>query len=176
MRHRRWTGTKADDGVTVVEAGIILPVAFVVLLLLIDLGYALYANLQVDEMAGHAARTASIARTAADADRRVLDTVADEIGAANTARVEYVVVYRATSRESSPSSSCQRGVADGTCSVYRGTDVSSSQVPACGWCPSSRTEDELVGVWIAYRQPSLTGLMPARRLVSQSVARIEVAL
>lgn len=164
-----------DEGVTIVEAGIVLPVVLVALLILIELGYLLYANLQVDEMAGHAARTASIARSSTDADRRVLDTVVGEIGATKVSRVELVVVYRATSREAEPSVACRSGVPDATCSVYRGTHLSaSSQLPPCGWCPASREAGDLVGVWITYRQPSLTGLMSSRLLSSQSVARIEI--
>ena len=164
-----------DAGVTIVEAGIVLPVVLVVLLILIELGYLLYANLQVDEMAGHAARTASIARSSTDADRRVLNTVVGEIGASKVSRVELVVVYRATSREAEPSAACRTGVPDGTCSVYRSAHLSaSSQLPACGWCPSTREAGDLVGVWITYRQPSLTGLMSSRLLSSQSVARIEI--
>ena len=167
-------GSVRQRGAVIVEAAFIAPVVLFLLFAIVEGGNLLYANLSVEEMTGHAARTASLVTNTTDADVKILDRIEAESGASKMANIQQVVIYKAVDRKAEPTAACRNGTSSSVCSVYGPSDFAkTADQLSCGWCPADREAGELIGVWIEYRQPSASGILGPKDLSSQSVLRIE---
>jgi Flp pilus assembly protein TadG len=165
-----------ERGVAIIEAAIITPLVFLLLFGVIEGGNLFYANLAVDEMAGHAVRTASITSFSSTSDYQVLQRIQKEQGANKVARINRVVIYSAPYRNASPTTACKAGTSSSVCSTYTGADFTkAASALTCGFCPDARVAGSLIGVYVSYSQPSVTGALGTKTLSSQSVTRIEAA-
>ena len=170
----RGRGSVRQRGAVIVEAAFIAPVVLFLLFAIVEGGNLLYANLSVEEMTGHAARTASLVRNSTDADVKILDRIEAESGASQMGNIKQVVVYKATSRDAGPDDSCKQGVASLVCSTYGPGDFDKTAAQlSCGWCPADREHGDLIGVWVEYRQPSVSGILGPKDLSTYEVLKIE---
>jgi Flp pilus assembly protein TadG len=84
--------SRAQRGSHVVEAALALPLVLAVILGSIELGLLGHANLNLGAAVPEAAREASIARSASDADLRVHAVLRSRIGSGSVAGVRRVVI------------------------------------------------------------------------------------
>ncbi len=158
-----------------------LPLVLAVVLGSIELGMFGNANLNVGAAVPEAAREASIARAANDADLQILAVLRSRIGPRDVASVKRIVVYAPASLGASPSAACRTGASDGTCTIYTSLSATAAATPpACtnstGHCPAERLPGTLLGIEVTYEYRARTRMIAAATtLVRRSVVRIEPA-
>lgn len=200
-RRRLFRGTgERERGAAIIEAALVTPLFFMLVLGLVDGSYALFGDHVVRGAAASGGRAASALADDPDADFRVLDAVRRDVSGISRQALVRVVVYRAAAFGDPPSTSCQNGnPSSGSqpCNVYEGEDLDldpdpesyeycSGGSPDRYWCPRDRNTTlnpravpkqypDYVGVWVLARHEPLVGLIiPAARMIShQSVLRIE---
>jgi Flp pilus assembly protein TadG len=191
---------RGDDGATIIEAAIIMP-----LLLLVMFGFMEYSNLFKDKMsvsnsAHDAAREASQSANFYDADFSTLYMAARSLRSLS-ADVDRVIIFKASSTNDTVPPAClavvpvagqPNGVLN-TCNVYVGsfvTGLASAERVNFGYVPlgpdkydkfypaltrsASRTVSEYVGVYIEANYDHITGAVPTpSRMKSTAVTPIE---
>ncbi len=182
LRHHVHVATKTtkpsrERGTAVVEAALITPLVIAVLLGIFEAGWLMKANLSVEQAVSYSARVGTIAGSDVGADVAILDEIEIRLidGRAN---VERVVIFKATSADTNPPPSCLTGTHSGSsidnCTVYRPADFDKSAASlTCRWCPADRQGNELLGVWIRYEYPSLTGIYRGSTITSKTILSIE---
>lgn len=166
--------SRRSRGAVVLETALVVPLVLAAMFSIIETSMMVFARETVEHSAADAARVASVANTASDADWQVLQRVRRRVTGLQRASVERIVIFRAQSPDASPSPACRAGASSGECSVYGAADLDRAAADLrCGWCPADRAVGEYVGVWISYRQLSLTGLFGDRRVADQSVLPLE---
>jgi len=117
----------------------------------------------------------------------------------DTARVQRIVIYRASTTNSAPSASCMAGTPSSSltapCNVYVGTDLIRPQsdfsgTTSCGtsspdryWCPIGRQNQQALGadylgVWMQVRYNYITRVFPGTGLTikDRAIMRLEPRL
>lgn len=164
----------ASRGAAVLEMALVVPIVLAFVFGIVDVAYLVFAHETVDHAGADSARVASVAGRAPDADWQVLQRVKLRTVGLRRASLERVVIYRATSVSDSAPASCTGGTAGPTCSVYGPADIDrAASALVCGWCPADRAPGDYIGVWISYRQESLTGIFGSRRIVEQTILASE---
>lgn len=198
---RAFRGTAGRDrGAAIIEAALVTPLFFMMVLGLIDGSYALFGDHVVRGAAASGGRAASALANDPDADFRVLDAVRRDVSGIGDNALVRVVVYRAHAFGDPPSASCRNGTPSSganPCNVYQGEDLDlepdpetydycSESSPDRHWCPIDRETTlnvrvnpkqypDYIGVWVLVRHKPIVGLIiPSERMIShQSVLRIE---
>jgi hypothetical protein len=130
---RRWRahlGEQGDRGSVIVEASLILPLLFLVIFGVIEIGGSLKSYSSVSNGVRAGGRMASVAGNNASADRMILERVAQEAAGIGKGEIEYVMVWHATGTGTPPPSQCLRAVpptpnqssqgrtVTGSCNIY----------------------------------------------------------
>ncbi len=133
---RRRPSRACDDrGAIVVEAAIVLPLLFMLVFGILEIGSALKSYSGAANAVRAGGRMASVAGNNADADRMIMERVAREATGISKGQIEYVVIWHASSTGEQPPSGClpaaqgspnssSAGVSDGgtdaigACNIY----------------------------------------------------------
>ena len=169
---------KRDRGAALVEAAFITPVVMALILMVVEVGMLMFSDLTVTNAAGDGARVAIVARDAEDADAQILARIKRSTQGLQRAQIERIVIWQATSLESTPPTACTTGTPQSSleldCSVYTPADLDKEyQFLTCGWCPEERQETNLIGVYVRMTYRSVTGLLNSVTLTEQKILPIE---
>ena len=174
-----------------VEAAIVTPLVFFVLMALMDAGLYFGQSLSLQYAARGGARAASVAGADGLADYDVLKAVNSGLVFVPNSRITRVVVYRAATWNDKPSTSCMAGIAVsgggiGSCNVYTMTDAKrpTTDFGVGGWTGDDsypgwlrnnhRGQADYVGVWITSKSMTFTKILAANDVVTNNaVVRIE---
>ena len=97
---------RGDRGAVAVEAAIILPLLFMLIFGMLEIGSALKSYSGAANSVRAAGRMASVAANNADADRAILERMAQEATGIGSGEIEYVVVWHASSTGELPPPAC----------------------------------------------------------------------
>jgi len=181
---------RRSRGAAMTEAAIVSPLFFVLLFGVIEFALLFRSNLTVANTARDAARTAAAAGNDVDADYRILQTARQSSSAANSADIERIVIFSASSQNDPVPAACAAGtrVAD-VCNVYTPADFTHvKELFTCGdfnldrnFCP---TKDYLrdvrfstlgyIGVYVQLRHKYVTHIFGQTATMKDTVViRIE---
>jgi len=187
---------RGDVGAILVEAAFLTPLYLVLMFGIIEFGGAFRDYLTVNNAASSGARQASISANSVDADYQIIQAVKRASSAMPPAEILHIVVFHATSPDStltSVSASCAAFTASsGVCNTYTSAAfgwTSSSTHWGCGalsndqyWCPTTRKAaqtgangpPDFIGVYIQATHPYITGLFGSSlTLTKTSILKIE---
>jgi hypothetical protein len=137
-RGRGWSGRggqRGDRGAVVIEAAIVLPLLFTMVFGILEIGSALKSYSGAANAVRAGGRMASVAGNATDADREILERVADEASGIPNGEIEYVVIWHAASTGELPPALCMPTVAEGQPNASsRGVPDGGPLVNAIGAC------------------------------------------
>lgn len=185
VRGLRSASSASERGSAIVEFALVSVVLFTIIFGLIEGGLLVRARNATASAADEGARRGAIAGSAESADWQILQQLRVR-GALTSARVNYVVVYRATDSTDEPSEACRNGTpVSNECNVYERVDFEQPSASFnctdanldANWCPADRAQDETgfeyIGVYIDSTHKGLTGLFGDVDLASQSVLPLE---
>jgi Flp pilus assembly protein TadG len=183
-----------ERGATLVEAAIVTPLFFLLILGVAEAGYAYFANITVDNMSVAGARSGSGEASEPLADYSILQAVKKASVGMPTSKIDMVVVYRATGpTDRVPTTCLTASVTNSTstrgCNRYVGSDLSrpSTDFGCTGtpakvdrfWCPTSRNvalsgPPDHIGVYVQARHGNITQVFgPSFTFKTDTVMRIE---
>lgn len=158
-----------------IEVAIVTPVFLMVVFFILELGLLMRDSLTTDNASREGARAASTRGDNADADYFVLRTVEHGLEAMGLERVQYVVVFRATSPGDAVPAACRVSSQPGLCNRYTPVDFFAELDDAAGndtgnfrcgsldssWCPTGRETSlsagtDFVGVHVETRHDYVT--------------------
>lgn len=179
-----------ESGVALIEFALIFPILVMIVLGVAEYGLAWRDSSTVATAARAGTRTGASLAFNGQVDYSILTSVDAALADVGPARIERIVVYKASSADGRVPAACTTTAADGingTCNVYRAGDLSrpssqftSATTPAgtpCNdsavnakrdrwWCPTSRKSPSMVGgpdfvgVWVAVRYDAITNIIP----------------
>lgn len=175
VKNRRVRG---ERGATLVESALITPVLMLFVFGIFEFGFAFRDYLAVSNIVRDAAREASVAGNAADADYRILNAVRRSSAALPDDAIERLIIFEATDETSTPHPDCLGGTPRGPsgserCNVYDASDLSLPKTeflcdpsapadPDRFYCPSDRDvivgNLDYVGIWVQVSHEYITGL------------------
>ena len=193
LRRRRAEG---DRGAVVTEFALLAPLLALIVAGVLEFGLAWRDSMTVSNALRSGARVGSNAGREREADYTILKSVQAAMEEVPTARIERIIVYKATTSNSSVPASClsitTSGGVNGTCNVYvasdlsrplsdfDGTDSCTASAPDRYWCPSNRQNQQALGadylgVWMQVRYDYVTGLFPGDGLTirDRAIMRLE---
>ncbi|MCU1358237.1 MAG: hypothetical protein JWM89_3655 [Acidimicrobiales bacterium] len=202
VRRSSWAGrlrelARENRGVAVLEAAIITPVFFSLILGIAEIGLCMNDYLAVSNATRVGARVASSTGADLYSDYWVLTAVESASTALQRNKLVKIVVYKPSAYGEAPTSTCQAGTPTagtgtthtGACNVYDAADLLApkanfgcltTQTLDQYWCPTVRkitltgAGTDYVGVWMQYNHPWLTRMFGSTRtLTDQSVIRLE---
>jgi hypothetical protein len=106
-RRRRARG---DRGAVLVEAAIVLPVLFMLVFGVLEIGSVLKSYSGGANAVRAGGRMASVAGNKLDADKMILERMAHEATGISKGEIEYVVIWHASSTSETPPSACRPAV------------------------------------------------------------------
>lgn len=98
---------RSDGGAVLVEAAVILPILFLLVFGILEIGAALKSYSGAANAVRAGGRMASVAGNVADADRAILERVAQEAAGIPDGEIEYVVIWHASSTGEQPPAGCR---------------------------------------------------------------------
>jgi hypothetical protein len=141
---RRLPRGRGDDGAIIIEAALVSPVFFLLILGIFEFSMALGDWLALNNGMHAAARAAAIYGNDRDTDYNVLQSVKREIGVISTANFQRVVVFKAAGVIDPSAPYCTTGASSnvggvttpgvGSCNVYVAADF--NKVPESGGVPT----------------------------------------
>lgn len=172
------------------EAAIITPVFFALILAIADIGLAMNDYLALANSVRAGARVASASGNDVYGDWGILSAVERESTALERNKIKYIVVYKPAGFGEPPTATCQAGQpVEGVCNVYTAADLKRPRddfgcefesVLDGWWCPTSRvvslsgTGTDYIGVWMKIEHPWLTKMFGnTKTLTDSSVIRLE---
>jgi TadE-like protein len=105
-RTRRARG-RGDRGGVLVEAAIVLPVLFMIVFGILEIGSALKSYSGAANAVRAGGRMASVAGNNADADRMIMERIAGEATGISDGEIEYVVIWHASATGEQPPLACR---------------------------------------------------------------------
>jgi hypothetical protein len=103
---RRQRRARGDRGAILVEAAIVLPILFSLIFGVLEIGSALKSYSGAANAVRAGGRMASVAGNLADADRLILERIAEEASGIPNGEIEYVVIWHASSKGEKPPAGC----------------------------------------------------------------------
>jgi Flp pilus assembly protein TadG len=197
-RRSRWRArTRRDEsGIAIVEAAIVSIVFFTVLVGILEFGLAFRDYLTTANITRSGARAASGQGNDSLADYQILQSVKKASSGIGNGTIDYIVVFKATSYNStlaSVSTTCEAGTSvSGVCNVYTTADwarpstdfgCDNAAEPDFNWCPTTRKiaassgsggPPDYVGVYVKMTHRNIFKLF-AKTFVfkDQTIIRIE---
>jgi Flp pilus assembly protein TadG len=162
LKQRRADG---DRGAALVEFTLIAPVLIIVVAGIFELGLAFRDSMTVSNALRAGARVGSNAGRERLADYTILKSVEAAMAEVPTARINRIIVYKASTSTSGPTAACLAvtpptgttgaGVS-GVCNVYSASSLAltasnftgttcASGAPDSMWCPTSRQSQQALG-------------------------------
>ncbi|MEM7275877.1 MAG: TadE family protein [Actinomycetota bacterium] len=167
---------RSERGAALVEAALVTPVFLLVVFSILEMGLLFRDSLTTDNASREGARAASTRGAQLDADYFVLRTVEHGMEAMGLERLQYVVVFRATSPDDTLPAGCEVSSQAGLCNRYTAADFFAELDDAAGndtgnfrcgtldsaWCPSTRETSlsagtDFVGIHVQTRHDFITG-------------------
>jgi len=165
-----------DDGATLVEGAIVAPVIILLLFSLLELSLLLQTHLAVRYAIDDATREISLSSDVTSVDDVAMATLQKRTDAMVSADIENVVIYQPDAIVDGPSAGCRGGSSSATCQTYGAADVASGVANCTGsFCPDTRDDDSLIGIWIKVRHNSITGIFPDQTITAKHVQRVSPA-
>jgi Flp pilus assembly protein TadG len=188
---KRYKRAKADGsrGAVLVEFVLIAPVFAIIVAGVLELGLAFRDSMTVSNALRAGARVGSNAGRERLADYTILKSIEAAMAEVPTARINKIIIYKATSTASTPSAACMALAAptgsspvgyssatNGYCNVYGPSSLSlttssftgstcTSTQPDYYWCPTSRQNQQALGadylgVWMSVTYTYITKVFP----------------
>ena len=166
-----------------VEFALISPLFFLLLFGGIEMGLMFRGNLAIEDMTRNASRVASIQRDNPDADRFILQVIADRAEPLS-GEVTKVIIFHAPTLDSDLPPAC----IDGSDLPFTVSNVCNSYGPgyeavAAGTAPmetgltaNERNQWNNLGVYVEYEYQSITGIIDDITLRSSTVEVVELDL
>jgi Flp pilus assembly protein TadG len=192
-----------NRGAVLVEFVLIAPVFVVIVAGVLELGLAFRDSMTVSNALRAGARVGSNAGRERLADYTILKSIEAAMAEVPTARINRIIVYKATTSSSMPSAAClaitpptgTTGVGvSGSCNVYSASSLSlaasnfsgttcASGAPDQMWCPTTRQSQQALGadylgVWMQVTYTYVTKIFPGSGIVikDRAVMRLEPRL
>lgn len=206
-RHPSWLArvrakTRESRGAAAIEAAVVTPVFFILVMGVFEIGLAMNDYLALSNAVRAGSRTASASGNDPDADYNTVRRVLKEASALGEGKIDAIVIYRADGfgeapgsgpvEEGQPDVSCQDGSVPGLCNHYTENNWNEPKEewgcvdgdsPDGHWCPSDRkvslsgSGSDYVGVWMRIEHRWVTKMFGnAVTLTDQSVIRLEPRL
>ena len=122
----------ADQGAVLVEAAIVLPILFMMVFGILEIGSALKSYSGAANAVRAGGRMASVAGNGAEADRSILERMAREATGIPDGEIEYVVIWHAAATGEQPPPGCRPTVLSSPNSSSSGvTDGGTDAIGAC---------------------------------------------
>ena len=182
-------GTRRELGAALIEAAYVLPVFFLLVFGIMEIGLYMNDDLAVGHTVRSGSRMASASGNDTMADYGVVQAARRESTALDEGSIEAIVVYKANGVGEDPSAACQVASVSGRCNHYTPTDFArpqsewgcvNSASPDRFWCPNTRKVTrgaggtEFVGVWIKYEHQWVTKIFADTSIITDaSVIRLE---
>ena len=186
-------------GAALVEFVLIAPVLVLIVAAIFEFGLAFRDSMTLSNALRSGARVGSNAGRERQADYTILKSIEAAMTEFPTARVERIIVYKASTTNSAVPTACMAisgsGGVTGSCNVYQGTDLArplsdfggttscSSTSPDRYWCPTSRQNQQALGadylgVWMQIRYQYVTHVFPGTGITirDRAVMRLEPRL
>lgn len=186
-------------GVAIIEAAIVAPVIFTLILAIFEFGLYFRDSLTLGDAAADAARIGAIVgrdsdSTIVNADFQIMKTIREATASIDVSEIERIVVFQATGNGAANplqqiTASCRRGIQTQRCVVYEDPIAAYEAVQsnraayfACTepcYSVSERNEGpnpaniHYLGVYIRMAHPSLTGIIDDRTIEVANVVRLE---
>lgn len=190
-------GRRGERGAALTELVLIVPVFALIVCGVLEFGMAWRDSMTVSNALRSGARVGSNMGDDRYADYDIIKAVEAAMREIpDTARVQRLVVYKASTANSAPTSGCMAGTpSTGVCNVYTGSDLARlkadfSGTTSCGgsapdrfWCPTSRQNEQALGadylgVWMQVQYNWLTHMFPGTGLTikDRAIMRLEPRL
>jgi Flp pilus assembly protein TadG len=198
MRHNRTKrlGRRAQRGATLVEAALVLPLFFTVVLGIIEGSFLMRDYLTIANITGDAGRAASTYANDPDADFRIIQEIQGAAEAVGADHIIRVVVFKASGPDSAVPTACKTASssqAANSCNIYptaaffdddptHFTCDLSQPFSSGGWCPTSRKvaiqgsggPPDYLGVYVRLQHTSITRLFGGDSVLERtSIFRLE---
>ncbi len=164
---------KGDDGASLIEGALVAPFIFVMLFGLLEISMMLQTHLAIRYAIDDATREISLSSDIAAVDDVAMATLASRTDAMVSADIVAAAIYAPDAISDAPSASCQAGTGSATCQSYDASAVAAGDASCSGsFCPDTRDEDSLIGIWIKVEHRSVTGLFPDQTITAHHVQRV----
>lgn len=186
-------------GAALVEFVLIAPVLVLIVAAIFEFGLAFRDSMTLSNALRSGARVGSNAGRERQADYTILKSVEAAMTEFPTARVERIIVYKASTSNSAPPAACLAvsgsGGVNGSCNVYQASDLArpltdfggttscDSTAPDRYWCPVSRQNQQALGadylgVWMQIRYEYVTNVFPGSGITirDRAIMRLEPRL
>lgn len=188
--------SRGDRGAALTEFVFLVPVLALIVAGVLEFGLAWRDSMTVSNALRSGARVGSNAGRDRLADYTILKAIEAAMSEVQTARIERIVVYKASTSSSAPTTTCQAGTSvANVCNVYTSTDLARpasdfAGTTSCGatapdrfWCPVSRQSQQALGadylgVWMQVRYTWITHMFPGSGLTihDRAIMRLEPRL
>jgi Flp pilus assembly protein TadG len=188
--------SRGERGAALTEFVFLVPVLALIVAGVLEFGLAWRDSMTVSNALRSGARVGSNAGRDRLADYTILKAIEAAMAEVQTARIERVVIYKASTSSSAPTATCQAGTSvTGVCNVYTGSDLARpasdfSGTTSCGasapdryWCPTTRQNQQALGadylgVWMQVRYTYITKIFPGSGLTirDRAIMRLEPRL
>jgi hypothetical protein len=206
FRRLRKARAEGSRGAVLVEFVLIAPVFAVLMAGVLEMGLAFRDTMTVSNALRAGARVGSNAGRERLADYTILKSIEAAMAEIPTARIQKIIVYRASTSNSAPPAACLsitaptgsspagRNDSSGVCNVYganslnlttsnfSGTTCTSSQ-PDYNWCPTSRQSTQALGadylgIYMEVRYTYITKMFPGTGITihDRAIMRLEPRL
>ena len=201
LKEARANGSRAA---VMVEFVLIAPVFAVIMAGVLELGLAFRDTMTVSNALRSGARVGSNAGRERLADYTILKSIEAAMAEIPTARIQKIIVYRASTSNSAPTSSCLaiavptgsspagRNDANGVCNVYGPNSLALAETAFSGsctgapdqnWCPTSRQSTQALGadylgIYMEVRYTYITKMFPGSGITirDRAIMRLEPRL
>jgi len=186
-------------GAVLVEFVLIAPVLVLIVAAIFEFGLAFRDSMTLSNALRSGARVGSNAGRERQADYTILKSIEAAMTEFPTARVERIIVYKASTTSSDVPAACLAisgsGGVNGSCNVYQpsdlarpltdfgGTTTCSGTSPDRYWCPTSRQNQQALGadylgVWMQIRYEYVTNIFPGNgiTITDRAIMRLEPRL
>ncbi len=186
-------------GAALVEFALIAPVLVLITAAIFEFGLAFRDSMTLSNALRSGARVGSNAGRERQADYTILKSVEAAMTEFPTARVERIIVYKASTTNSAVPAACMAvsgsGGVTGSCNVYQSSDLArplsdftgtttcTGTAPDRYWCPTARQNQQALGadylgVWMQIRYEYVTNVFPGAGITirDRAIMRLEPRL
>jgi Flp pilus assembly protein TadG len=201
LRRLRTARANGSRGAVIVEFVLIAPVFAVIMAGVLELGLAFRDTMTVSNALRSGARVGSNAGRERLADYTILKSIEAAMAEIPTARIQKIIVYKASTSSSAPSTQCLALTPptgstpvgrDGSCNVYGPNSLALAETAFSGvctgapdqhWCPTARQSTQALGadylgIYMEVRYTYITKMFPGTGITirDRAIMRLEPRL